>query len=141
LHTGVIYSPNNFLYDATDGDPPEGTMRVTTVANFAQWQALDEQSYQLEKLRWYDRIVHSAIRFVPDYRGHTVATDVFTPKTIRRFTWHDNGAVYGATVKRLDGATPLENLYLCGTDQGFAGIIGAIFSGISIANRYCLHAE
>lgn len=141
LHTGVICSPNNFLYDATDGDPPEGMMRVTTVANFAQWQALDEPGYQLEKLRWYDRIVQSAVRFVPDYRGHTVATDVFTPKTIRRFTWHDNGAVYGATVKRLDGTTPLENLYLCGTDQGFAGIIGAIFSGISIANRYCLHAE
>jgi len=141
LSTGVICSPNNFLYEASDGEPPEGTMRVTTVANFAGWQGLDERSYQLEKLRWYDRIVQSAVRFVPDYRGHTVATDVFTPKTIRRFTWHDNGAVYGATVKRLDGATPLENLYLCGTDQGFAGIIGAIFSGISIANRYCLHAE
>jgi phytoene dehydrogenase-like protein len=141
LHTGVICSPNNFLYEASDGDPLEGTMRVTTVANFARWQGLEESAYQLEKLRWYDKIVQSAVRFVPDYRGHTVATDVFTPKTIRRFTWHDNGAVYGSTVKRLDGATPLENLYLCGTDQGFAGIIGAIFSGISIANRYCLHAE
>ena len=141
LSTGVICCPNNFLYDASDGDPPEGMMRVTTVANFKLWQGLDEASYRLEKLRWYDKIVQSAVRFVPDYRGHTIATDVFTPKTIRRFTWHDNGAVYGATVKRLNGETPLENLYLCGTDQGFAGIIGAIFSGISIANRYCLSAE
>jgi hypothetical protein len=29
---------------------------------------------------------------------------------------------------------------LCGTDQGFVGIIGAIMSGISIANRHCLRA-
>ena len=141
LSTGVICSPNNFLYEATDGDPPEGMIRVTTVADFDRWQALEPDAYELEKGRWYDRIVQSAVRFMPDFRGHTVATDVFTPKTIRRFTWHDNGAVYGATVKRLDGRTPLDNLFICGTDQGFAGIIGAIFSGISIANKHCLNAD
>jgi hypothetical protein len=32
----------------------------------------------------------------------------------------------------------LENLYLCGTDQGFLGITGAMLSGISIANMYLL---
>ena len=58
--------------------------------------------------------------------------------TIRRFTWHDNGAVYGAPEKRLDGATHLKNLFLCGTDQGFVGIIGSIVSGISMANYHIL---
>ena len=80
------------------------------------------------------------MRFVPDYRGHVIDTDMFTPTTIVRYSGHDNGAVYGSTVKRLDATTPVENLYLCGTDQGFAGIIGAIFSGIAVANRYCLQA-
>ena len=42
----------------------------------------------------------------PDFRNYVIGTDVFTPKTIRRFTWHDNGAVYGAPDKRFDGATP-----------------------------------
>ena len=60
------------------------------------------------------------------------------PKTIRRFTWHDNGAVYGAPHKQLDGATHLPNLHLCGTDQGFVGIVGSILSGISRANQHCL---
>jgi phytoene dehydrogenase-like protein len=83
-------------------------------------------------------MVASAVRFMPDFRGHVIDTDVFTPKTIRRFTWHDNGAVYGAPDKRLDGSTHLSNLFLCGTDQGFVGIIGSIVSGITIANRYCL---
>ena len=74
---------------------------------------------------------------MPDFRDTIVDTDMFTPKTIRRYTWHDGGTVYGAAKKRLDGATPVENLYLCGTDQGYVGIIGAMMSGITMANR-CL---
>jgi hypothetical protein len=45
--------------------------------------------------------------------------------------------VYGSPRKRLDGATHLSNLFLCGTDQGFIGIVGAMFSGVAMANR-CL---
>ena len=67
-----------------------------------------------------------------------IDTDMFTPTTIRRFTGHDNGAVYGAPHKQLDGTTQLENLFLCGTDQGFVGIVGCIISGIAMANRHCL---
>ena len=135
VRSGVICSPNNFAYDAPLDD---GTMRITALANFDRWRALDEDAYRLEKLRWYDRITASAVRFVPDYRGHVVDTDMFTPTTIVRFTGHDNGAVYGAPEKQLDGATHLKNLFICGTDQGFVGIIGAITSGIAMANRHCL---
>ncbi|MEC8509730.1 MAG: phytoene dehydrogenase, partial [Planctomycetota bacterium] len=67
-----------------------------------------------------------------------IDSDMFTPNTIRRFTWHDNGAVYGAPEKILDGSTDWQNLYLCGTDQGYVGIVGSIMSGLTIANRYCL---
>ena len=34
--------------------------------------------------------------------------------------------------------THLENLFLCGTDQGFLGIIGSMLSGITIANLHLL---
>jgi len=138
VRTGVICSPNNYAYDPTEGALPEGVMRITTIADFAGWAALDEQQYRLEKLRWYDRAIASAARFVPDFRSHIIENDMFTPRTIRRFTWHDNGAVYGAPEKRLDGTTHLSNLFLCGSDQGFVGIIGSIISGIAMANRHCL---
>lgn len=138
LRTGVVCSPNNFLYDAADGALAEGVMRTTALADFDRWTALDEDRYRLEKLNWYDRIAQSTVRFVPDFRSRVIGTDLFTPKTIRRFTWHDNGAVYGAPQKQFDGGTHLPNLFLCGTDQGFVGIIGTIISGISIANRHCL---
>ncbi|TWT90617.1 hypothetical protein Mal64_10110 [Pseudobythopirellula maris] len=135
LRSGVICSPNNFAYDEGLG---EGVMRVTVLANYDYWAQLNERDYQLEKLRWYDRIVDSAVRFTPDYRGRVIDTDMFTPTTIVRFTGHDNGAVYGAPEKQLDGATHLENLFVCGTDQGFVGIVGSITSGIGMANMHCL---
>jgi phytoene dehydrogenase-like protein len=78
------------------------------------------------------------VRFVPDFRSAVIETDMFTPTTIRRFTGHDNGAVYGVPRKRRDGTTPLSNLFVCGTDQGMVGIIGSILSGITIVNRYLL---
>lgn len=138
--TGVICSPNNFLYDA-NGELADGIVRVTALANFDRWAGLNEEQYRLEKLRWYDRILESASRFMPDVRGHIIDTDMFTPMTIRRFTWHDHGTVYGATAKQLDGTTHLPNLFLCGTDQGFVGIIGAILSGITIANQHGLRGS
>ena len=143
VRTGVICSPNNFLYGDFDDQQgrdhlPDGVIRITTIANFERWQELSEEQYQVQKLRWYDRAVESAVRFMPDFRSHVVDTDMFTPTTIRRFTWHDNGAVYGAPKKQFDGTTHIPNLFVCGTDQGFVGIIGTIISGISMANQHCL---
>ena len=135
VRSGVICSPNNFDY----GQPlDDGAMRITALANFDYWNQLNEHDYRLEKLRWYDRITESAVRFVPDYRSRVVDTDMFTPMTIVRFTGHDNGAVYGSPDKQIDGRTHLDNLFVCGTDQGFVGIVGSILSGISMANQHCL---
>ena len=136
--TGVICSPNNYIYDSDEGELPDGVIRITTLANHDHWCALPDEKYQAEKVIQYDQAVASAVRFMPDFRSYVVDTDVFTPKTIRRFTWHDNGAVYGAPDKQLDGMTHLPNVFLCGTDQGFVGIVGAIVSGISMANRHCM---
>jgi phytoene dehydrogenase-like protein len=138
VRSGVICSPNNFAYNEPLDD---GTIRITALANFDCWRELDDEAYKLEKLRWYDRITESAVRFIPDYRGRVIDTDMFTPTTVVRFTGHDNGAVYGAPDKQLDGTTHLKNLFICGTDQGFVGIIGSITSGIAMANLHCLRGE
>ncbi len=80
----------------------------------------------------------SAVRFTPDFRGTVIDTDLFTPLTIHRFTGHADGSIYGSARKRPDGATHLNNLFICGNDQGMVGIVGTILSGISIANRHLL---
>jgi len=135
LRSGTICSPNNFQY-ATE--PEESMIRVTSLANFDRWAALSADEYRLAKLRWYDEISAAAAGFIPDFRGAVIDTDTYTPMTIRRFTGHINGAVYGAARKVYDGTTHLGNLFLCGTDQGFVGIVGALLSGITMANRHLL---
>jgi phytoene dehydrogenase-like protein len=135
VRSGVICSPNNFEYR----EPlAEGMLRITALANHDVWNALDPEAYRIEKLRAYDRMASSATRFIPDFRHAVIDTDTFTPTTIRRFTGHTNGAVYGAPDKAWDGTTHLKNLFLCGSDQGLVGIVGAIISGISMANRHLL---
>ena len=138
--TGVICSPNNYVYADEEGKLADGVVRITTIADYDRWAGLSDDEYQREKLRWYDRSVAASVKFTPDFRPYVIDTDLFTPTTINRFTWHDNGAVYGAPDKVLDGKTHLKNLFLCGTDQGFVGIIGAMMSGISMANMHCLRA-
>ena len=144
LRSGVICLPNNFVYGA--GHLPEGIFRVTCLANFDYWAHLPELEYQAEKLRWFDAITRSARRFLPLVDDEVLAsarlaTDMFTPRTIRKFTGHLNGAIYGAPRKSRNGRTHLDNLYLCGTDQGFLGIVGAMLSGISMANYHVLQGS
>ena len=135
LRSGVVCSPNNFDYE----EPlAEGMVRTTALASYDRWAALAPEAYRLAKLRWYDKVVGSAVRFVPDFRSAVIDTDMFTPTTIQRFTGRTAGAVYGAPDKRYDGRTHLKNLFICGADQGLVGIVGAIISGITIANRHLL---
>ncbi len=135
LRSGIICSPNNFEYD----EPlAEGMMRITALANKDYWMNLPEERYLSEKATWYDKLTEAAVRHVPDFRPAVVETDTFTPRTIRKFTGHVNGCVYGAPKKRWNGRTHLDNLILCGTDQGYLGIIGSMLSGITMANLHVL---
>ncbi len=141
IRSGVICFPNNF--DFGGRVLPEGLLRLTCLANYDCWARLPEDRYRAEKDRWLETATRSARRFLPPVTDDalaaaTVATDVFTPRTITRFTGHLAGAVYGAPDKIRDGQTPLANLHLCGTDQGLLGIVGSMLSGIAAANRHLL---
>ncbi|MEX0332329.1 MAG: phytoene desaturase family protein [Puniceicoccaceae bacterium] len=145
LRSGVICIPNNYCY--ADGESlPEGILRITGIASHALWTGFDEETYTAEKAAWFPRIVESALRFVPgaeagEIQRRTVFQDMFTPRTVEKFTSHFGGAVYGAPNKSKSGRTEVENLYLAGTDQGFLGIVGAMLSGISMANKHILMAK
>jgi phytoene dehydrogenase-like protein len=107
---------------------------------------LPEPEYRAEKARWFGLIHDSALRFLPDLRTAgefgraTVATDMFTPRTVAHYTGHLGGAIYGSPEKNPEGKTALSNVYLCGTDQGMLGIVGSMLSGITMANEHILKA-
>ncbi len=135
VSSGVICCPNNFNF----GSPlPEAMIRITNLANFDLWNNLGEEDYKAQKAAWLEASLKEVVKIVPDFRDSIVYSDVFTPKTIYKFTGHLNGAVYGAPGKIKMGRTHLDNLFICGTDQGFLGVVGAMLSGISMANLHIL---
>ncbi|MFT5050461.1 MAG: phytoene dehydrogenase-like protein [Chlamydiales bacterium] len=137
LRSGVICCPDN--YAGQDEDMP-GTLRLTLLANPAQWNGFADAEYEAQKVRALTDGMEAITPFASDVRAHTVYTDTFTPRTIEKFTGHPNGAVYGSPNKRFDGRTEVEGLFLCGTDQGYLGIVGTMLSGVAMANQHALAA-
>ena len=137
--SGVVCIPDNFKFFPKD-TPPHNQIRVTMLANHKKWMNLTEESYALEK----KKVEYEALKAAAEYSGkrdlakHVQFTDIFTPKTVMRYTGHFNGAIYGSPDKQKDGKTEIEKLFLCGTDQGFLGITGSMLSGISMANMHIL---
>ena len=61
-------------------------------------------------------------------------TESLTPKTVKRYTHHFNGSIYGNQTKSFDGHTPVKGLFVIGNDQGGIGIMGTLTSGIIVSN-------
>lgn len=133
--TGVVCSSDNY---ASSTAPTEGVLRVTALANHDRWCALDEAEYADSKARCEAAILDAAAPYGFDPRPHSIAKDMFTPRTIRHYTGHFGGTVYGSPTKRRDGESGIVNLHLIGTDQGLLGIVGALLSGVTMANRHVL---
>lgn len=140
--SGVICIPNNFKFHAGQV-MKEGVLRVTALANYSKWKQLSHDAYVKMKHLSLDKLLQTAVSVLggvhfEEFKSKISVTDFFTPLTIEKFTGKINGAIYGASRKIADGILPVKNLYLCGTDQGFLGIIGSMLSGISIANKHLL---
>nr|BDT28229.1 NAD(P)-binding protein [Bacteriovorax sp. HI3] len=143
--SAVVCFPNNFKYDNYQDDYPEGVLRITNIANFDLWNELksaeDKTLYkeQKELLCENAKGILKNCGINPDYQ--ILFKDIFTPTTIKRYTQHFEGTVYGSTDKSRNGKTLIDGLYICGTDQGFLGIVGSMLSGISMANLHVLQGD
>jgi phytoene dehydrogenase-like protein len=144
--SGVVCCPNNYVGvedDARGARPKgngmqEGVLRVTSLSRYDAWPERGSEAYVAAKKEAYAQQWDRLGGLMPDLQGEVITTDCFTPRTIEHYTWHRNGAVYGSPDKRRDGRTAWRNLFLCGTDQGFLGIVGALLSGITVANQHVL---
>lgn len=136
--SAVVCFPDNYEPLKREG---EGTVRITYMANYQNWKALQKEEY----LEMKDIVGASALTLLqklnPEFDGKLLFKDIFSPTTIERYTWHLNGTVYGSIDKTRDGRTPIKNLFIIGTDQGFLGIVGSMLSGISMANLHGLMNE
>lgn len=139
LRSGVICFPGNFGENGVEGPP---MARLTSIADYEYWMGIeDPREYLKSKIEWSAKALKATGWVTPDFSRNVVFRDVFTPKTIKRYTGHINGAVYGAPEKMKTGETPVAGLYIIGTDQGFLGIVGAMLSGITVANLRLTHKD
>jgi len=138
LRSGIVCCPNNY---EGHGNLGEGVFRLTWLADYKPWMTWNDEKYAAAKAKHLENFMAVGERFLPGFRDHVVFCDMFTPRTIHYYTGHLNGAVYGSPHKRRDGRTQLDNLYICGTDQGYLGIVGAMLSGITMANMHVLGKE
>ncbi|WP_127715931.1 NAD(P)/FAD-dependent oxidoreductase [Halobacteriovorax sp. HLS] len=132
--SAVICLPNNFTHDDFD----DGWIRITNMANFDIWNNYERGEYKAKKEDVYKNALKITKKIMPNWNEEVAFKDIFSPTTIKKYTSHFGGTVYGSTQKSRDGSTPINGLYLCGTDQGFLGIVGSMLSGISMANLYGL---
>lgn len=136
--SGVICCPDHYDNQVPQHEP---ALRLTLRAHPKMWFQMGDNEYAAAKLEAWQKGHEAILPFAPDIRDHTVFVDTFTPRTVRKFTGHSRGVVYGSPKKSPDGTTELENLFLMGTDQGFLGIVGAMLSGIAMANVHALQTS
>jgi hypothetical protein len=134
--SGVVCVPENF--QGCRGTYADGQVRITHMANHEIWDRLGDADYDAAKQDTVNRQIMDLDARHPGFRDAVTDADMFTPRTVTRYTGHINGTVYGSPEKHKDGRTPVENLFVCGTDQGFLGIVGSLLSGISMANLHFL---
>jgi phytoene dehydrogenase-like protein len=144
LRSGVICMPENYGSQAQVPNK-KSKLRITHPANFDHWAGLEQKEYESEKALWEEKILGNGIGYLKNgkqelnsFRSKTIFRDTFTPRTIKKYTGHANGTLYGSPQKRRDGSTAYENLFLAGTDQGYVGIVGAMLGGIAVANNRIL---
>lgn len=117
--------------------PGEELVRITLMANYSWWSRASKEDY----LRQKESVYQTSLQMVQRFSAPLAITfkDIFTPRTITRYTRRLGGAVYGSPQKIKSGRFPqLKNLYLIGTDQGYLGITGSMLSGISVTNHELL---
>ena len=132
--SAVFCLPDNYESNNQSG---YGTVRVTHMANFDLWSQMDKETY-LKNKEIVFKESHKLGKQLLNHSDDLIIKDVFSPKTIKRYTSHFDGTVYGSTSKLRDGRTEVSGLFIIGTDQGFLGIVGSILSGISMANLHGL---
>lgn len=133
--SGMACFPDHFEFDSP---ADERVVRLSCLADYGHWARLNRDEYSRAKNTAYDQLAAAAAEVVGDVRPVAEDVDLFTPLTIERFTGHDGGSIYGGASKRFDGTTPISNLFVCGNDQGLVGVVGALMSGITVANRHVL---
>jgi hypothetical protein len=121
---------------------------VTSInSNYADWKAMSEEQYTLEKQRIIDESITALEAYIPGIRDKLDWTEAATPRTIERYTTHIGGTSFGTKFEGLKVSMDLPDKVPGMYHAGSVGIImsgwlGTMNYGVIVANkldRYLRH--
>ena len=125
-------------------DTRPGSDRYTVVVSlnsrYADWQKLDEPTYEHEKQRLVEESITALERYIPGVRAKIDWSEAATPRTIERYTTHVGGTSFGTKFEGLkvsmDLSEKLPGLYHAGSvGIIMSGWLGTINYGVITANK------
>lgn len=135
VRSGVLCAPSNY---PGVKEPRSPMLRATHLTPPSRWFGIDRDTYLERKAAMMAASHAEAEHWIGSFGSHVTFADAFTPATVHRFTGHDGGAIYGAPNKERSAETGVDDVFLIGTDHGLIGIVGAMLSGVSVANQKVL---
>ena len=105
---------------------PRCSIVASINAKWKDWDSLSDEEYGKEKERLIEESVIALEKIIPDVRGKIDYLEAATPRTIKHYTRHEQGATFGTKFEGLEVSTSLPEhapgLY-------HAGSVGIIMSG------------
>lgn len=130
---------------------PDVTAHTAQVISFStehEWQKFGGkwkkrgEDYESRKEEVTENMLAFAERHMPGFRSMIDYVELSTPLTVKTFTGHEAGMIYGQACNpdRLWNdswrvGTSLKNLYLTGSDVGTPGVNGALMAGVMTAAK------
>ena len=125
-------------------DTRPGSDRYTVVVSlngrYGDWKQLSDADYEKEKARLVEESIVALERYIPGVRAKIDWSEAATPRTIERYTTHQNGTSFGTKFEGLkvsmELSEKLPGLYHAGSvGIIMSGWLGTINYGVITANK------
>ena len=119
---------------------PKYSIVASINAKWQDWKDLSESEYEDAKKRLCEESVSALEKIIPDIRSKIEHLEAATPRTIRHYTRHANGATFGTKFEGLEVSNALPEKAPGLFHAGSVGIImsgwlGTINYGVITANK------
>ena len=129
----LVCAPGN--YQGEEESSEATLLRISAMTRKELWdKAQDPQKYEHRKRQAAESLRQALEQDFPALAQAATLLAVFPRFPVQAFTGHVHGAIYGSPKKLSQGETGIPGLLLAGTDQGLLGIVGALLSGVLVAN-------
>ena len=133
----IFFSVTDYS-DFEEGGKSEerGTVCIMSLDSINNWKNLNKKEYGKKKKEVTSILIRRLEGIIPGISEHIEVAELATPVTVKRYTGHPEGSIYGYSqtveqsgINRLDPETPFKNLYLCGANvypgAGYSSVINS----------------